>query len=45
MAQVLLAERLAALGAGASVRSRGMLDDGRPARPEVITVMAGYGWT
>jgi protein-tyrosine phosphatase len=43
MAEALLTRRLAALGLAASAASRGMLDDGRPARPEVITVMAGYG--
>jgi protein-tyrosine phosphatase len=43
MAGALLARRLAALGSAASVRSRGLLGDGRPAPPEVITVMATYG--
>lgn len=43
MAQVLLADRLAALGRAATVRSGGMLGDGEPPRPEAITAMAGYG--
>jgi low molecular weight protein-tyrosine phosphatase len=43
MAQALLTNRLAALGSAATVRSGGMLGDGEPARPEAITVMAGYG--
>jgi protein-tyrosine phosphatase len=43
MAQVLLTDRLAALGQVASVRSGGMLGDGEPPRPEAITAMAGYG--
>jgi protein-tyrosine phosphatase len=43
MAEALLANRLAALGSAATVRSGGMLGEGEPPRPEVITVMAGYG--
>ena len=43
MAEALLASRLAALGSAATVRSGGMLGEGEPPRPEVITVMAGYG--
>ena len=43
MAKALLTDRLAALGSAAVVRSGGMLDDGRPPRPEVIVAMAAYG--
>lgn len=43
MAEALLARRLAALGSAATVRSGGMLGEGEPARPEAVTVMAGYG--
>ena len=43
MAEALLADRLAALGTAATVRSGGMLGDGEPPRPEAITAMAGYG--
>jgi protein-tyrosine phosphatase len=43
MAQALLTSRLEALGLPATVRSAGMRGDGDPPRPEVITVMAGYG--
>ena len=43
MAEALLTNRLSALGSAAAVRSAGMLGDGEPARPEAITVMAGYG--
>jgi protein-tyrosine phosphatase len=43
MAEALLARRLAALGSAAAIRSGGMLADGEPPRPEVISVMAGYG--
>jgi len=43
MAQVLLTDRLAALGQAVTVRSGGMLGDGEPPRPEAITAMAGYG--
>jgi protein-tyrosine phosphatase len=43
MAEALLADRLAALGSGASVRSGGMLEDGQPPCPEAIAAMAGYG--
>ncbi len=48
MAEALLAarlERLAGLGSGsaATVRSGGMLDDGQPPHPEVITAMASCG--
>ena len=45
MAEALLARRLAALGSAAAIRSGGMLGDGEPPRPEVISVMAGYGST
>jgi protein-tyrosine phosphatase len=43
MAATLLGRRLAELGVAAPVRSAGMLSDGHPAPPEVISVMAGYG--
>jgi protein-tyrosine phosphatase len=43
MAEALLTDRLAALGSAATVRSGGMLGDGEPPRPEVISAMAGYG--
>jgi len=43
MAEALLTSRLAALGSPVAVRSAGMLGDGEPARPEAVTVMAGYG--
>jgi protein-tyrosine phosphatase len=43
MAAVLLARRLYELGVAARVRSAGMLRDGDPPHPEVISVMAGYG--
>jgi protein-tyrosine phosphatase len=43
MAEALLADRLAALGSAATVRSGGMLGEGEPPPPEVITAMAGYG--
>ena len=43
MAAALLARRLSELGVTARVRSAGMLRDGDPPLPEVISVMAGYG--
>ena len=43
MAAALLAGRLSELGVTARVRSAGMLRDGDPPLPEVISVMAGYG--
>jgi len=43
MAEALLADRLAALGSAATVRSSGMLGDGEPPHPEAITAMAGFG--
>jgi protein-tyrosine phosphatase len=43
MAQALLTDRLAALEPAVTVRSRGMLGDGEPPRPEAIAAMAGYG--
>jgi protein-tyrosine-phosphatase len=43
MAEALLNRHLAALGVDSSVRSAGMLGGGEPPRPEVTTVMAGYG--
>jgi protein-tyrosine phosphatase len=43
MAQALLTDRLAALESAVNVRSRGMLGDGEPPRPEAIAAMAGYG--
>jgi protein-tyrosine-phosphatase len=43
MAEALLTRRLAGLGCAASVRSRGLMGDGQPPHPEVITVMATYG--
>ena len=43
IAEALLARRLAGLGSPVSVRSGGMLGDGAPPHPEVITVMAAYG--
>jgi protein-tyrosine phosphatase len=43
MAAPLLARRLAALGVTTPVRSAGMIRDGDPPLPEVISVMASYG--
>jgi protein-tyrosine phosphatase len=43
MAQALLARSLTALGCDVAIRSAGMLGEGEPARPEVVSVMAGYG--
>ena len=43
MAAALLARRLSELGVSAQVRSAGMLHQGDPPLPEVISVMAGYG--
>src|SRR6202020_2835417 len=43
MAASLLARRLSGLGVAARVRSAGMLRDGDPPLPEVISVMARYG--
>jgi protein-tyrosine phosphatase len=43
MAAALLARRLATLGVTVPVSSAGMLDDGRPALPEVVQVMDAYG--
>jgi protein-tyrosine-phosphatase len=43
MGEALLTNRLSPLGSAGAVRSGGMLGDGEPARPEAITVMAGYG--
>jgi protein-tyrosine phosphatase len=43
MAEALLTNRLSVLGEAAAVRSGGMLGDREPARPEAMTVMAGYG--
>ena len=43
MAAALLARRLSGLGVAARVRSAGMLRDGDPPLPEVISVMARYG--
>jgi protein-tyrosine-phosphatase len=43
MAEALLSRRLTGLGSAVSVRSRGLLGDGQPPHPEVITVMATYG--
>jgi len=46
MAEALLTDRLAAQGllhSAVSVRSAGLLDDGRPPPPEVITAMASCG--
>ena len=43
MAAGLLARRLAALGVTMPVRSAGMIGDGDPPYPEVVSVMAWYG--
>jgi|SRR6266702_1603708 len=43
MAAALLARRLAALGVRVPVRSAGVLRDGDPPLPEVVSVMATYG--
>ena len=43
MAASLLARQLSGLGVAVRVRSAGMLCDGDPPLPEVISVMAGYG--
>ena len=43
MAQALLGRRLADLGSDTTVRSAGMLGDGNPPYPEVVSAMAGYG--
>ena len=43
MAQALLSRRLADLGSDTTVRSAGMLGDGHPPYPEVVSAMAGYG--
>ncbi len=43
MAAAFLARRLAALGVTVPVRSAGMIRDGDPPLPEVISVMASYG--
>jgi protein-tyrosine-phosphatase len=43
MAEALLARRLAASGATGSVRSAGLLREGDPPPPEVVSVMAAYG--
>jgi protein-tyrosine phosphatase len=43
MAAALLARQLSGLGVTVRVRSAGMLRDGDPPLPEVISVMAGYG--
>ena len=43
MTAAMLTRRLAVLGVTVPVSSAGLLDDGRPALPEVVSVMAGYG--
>jgi protein-tyrosine phosphatase len=43
MAAALLARRLTALGVTLPVRSAGMISNGDPPHPEVISVMASYG--
>ena len=43
MAAALLARQLAVLGVTVPVRSAGMLGDGNPPFPEVVSVMASYG--
>ena len=43
MAEALLARGLAASGAAGSVRSAGLLGEGDPPPPEVISAMAAYG--
>ena len=43
MTESLLRHRLAAAGVLASVRSAGMLGDGSPPPPQVISALAGYG--
>jgi protein-tyrosine phosphatase len=43
MAQALLSRRLIDVGSDTTVRSAGMLGDGNPPYPEVVSAMAGYG--
>ena len=43
MAAALLARRLAGAGEAVEVRSAGLLRDGDPAPPEVVSVLSGYG--
>jgi len=43
MVEALLAHRLAAADASASVRSAGMLDAGEPPAPEVVRALAAWG--
>jgi low molecular weight protein-tyrosine phosphatase len=43
MAEALLARRMSELGSDMTVRSAGMLGDGNPPYPEVVSAMAGYG--
>jgi low molecular weight protein-tyrosine phosphatase len=43
MAEALLTRRLRAAGVAGRVRSAGLLGEGQPAPPGVVTAMAGYG--
>jgi protein-tyrosine phosphatase len=43
MAEALLTRRMTELGSDTTVRSAGMLGDGNPPYPEVVSAMAGYG--
>jgi protein-tyrosine phosphatase len=43
MAEALLMRRMSELGSDTTVRSAGMLGDGNPPYPEVVSAMAGYG--
>ena len=43
MAEALLTRRMNELGSDTTVRSAGMLGDGNPPYPEVVSAMAGYG--
>jgi protein-tyrosine-phosphatase len=43
MAEALLADELARQGVGATVHSAGLLDDGRPASPNSVSLMADRG--
>jgi protein-tyrosine phosphatase len=43
MAEALLMQRMSELGSDTTVRSAGMLGDGNPPDPEMLSAMAGYG--
>jgi len=43
MAEALLTRRMSALGSDTTVRSAGMLGDGHPPDPEMVSAMAVYG--